>query len=150
MNEEGSPLIKSPMSVFWREGGIFISSTLKTLSTVDSMLSILASSSFIRSCAVRGTFSSYYGQVSGGWRGCESWGLTRSHVQTFFLKLLDEESQSALSHLPTQLLFTVGNSCVSTPLRRHLLPLSSQKLSPCGQQLRLSYTTHLRLPETRR
>ena len=39
------------MRVFWREWGIFISSTSNTLSTVDSMLSSLASSSFMRSWA---------------------------------------------------------------------------------------------------
>ena len=51
--KDGSPLIKSPMSVFWRERGIFISSTLKTLSIVANVFSSLASSSFRRSCAAK-------------------------------------------------------------------------------------------------
>lgn len=123
MNEEGSPLIKSPMSVFWRDGGIFISSTLKTLSTVANMFSILAFNSFIRSCAVR---KAVFNTKVATTRGCETWHLTCSHFQTFFLKLLNEECQSALSHLPAQPLFNLGISCVSSPPRRHLVVLSLQ------------------------
>ena len=57
MEAEGSPLIRSPMSALCRDGGIFITSTLNTLSIVANVFSILASRSFIRSCAVRGTCS---------------------------------------------------------------------------------------------
>lgn len=55
--------------------------------------------------------------------------LTCSHVQTFFLELLDEKSQSVLSHLPAQPFFSLGNSCLCVPLHRHLFVLSSLRSS---------------------
>lgn len=41
--------MRSPILEFCRDGGIFISSTLNTLSMVANTFSILASSSFMRS-----------------------------------------------------------------------------------------------------
>ena len=114
------------MSALCRDGGIFITSTLNTLSMVANVFSILASRSFIRSCAVRGTCS---GIVRTG-EDSDVCGCGRS--LTFFLKLLDEQRQPALSHLPAQLLPTRGSACVSRPPQRHLVVLSSRWFRPCG------------------
>lgn len=129
----GSPLIRSPMRVFWREGGIFRSSTLNTRSTVDSTFSSLASSSFMRSWAV-GHASPHVTSE------CDSRlvpGLTLFH--TFFLKLLDEQRQSAPSHLPTQLLFGLGHTRRSHPLPRHPPP----RLGPARLWMWITHHAHL-------
>lgn len=114
------------MSALCRDGGIFITSTLNTLSIVANVFSILASRSFIRSCAVRGT-------CSGIVRTGEDSDVCRcGRSLTFFLKLLDEERQPALPHLPAQLLLTRGSPCVSRPPQRHRVVLSSRWFRPCG------------------
>lgn len=87
------------------------------------MFSIRPSSSFIRSCAVRGggrERSSRLGPRLGPTRPRDTRHLTRSVCQTFFFELLNEERQPAVSHLPAQQLLEIGFSRVPRPLGRHL------------------------------
>lgn len=117
------------MRAFRREGGIFINSTLKTLSTVANMLSILRSISFMCSCAVRRTGRS----VRVVFRKDDKRVELR---QTFFFKLLNEKRQPALSQLLAQLLLgAAALSRVFRASRRHLLALLSPSQKCLCQQI---------------